>query len=148
MQVSTIGKAALALVLATSLPLLACSDDNDTPTSPTQPGPPVSEPAPPPATPPPTDPPPTPAPPPTDDRPIVSITGVIAIPFVRSDDGGLSFRIDDFTIVRVAGNTPVVTTSGGSGDTSHLLQGQTVTVEGRRNNGTLDATKVTIVSQP
>lgn len=149
MQASTIRQAALAFVLATSLPLLACSDDNDTPTSPTQPGPPVGEPAPPP-TPPPTDPPPTPAPPPTDNRPIVTITGPITIPFTRGGEGGLdvSFRIDDFTIVHVAGSTPVITMSGSAGDTTHLLQGQTVTVEGRRNNGTLDATRVTIVSQP
>ena len=148
MQASTIRKAALALVLATSLPLLACSDDNDTPTSPTQPGPPVGEPAPPPTPPP--DPPPPPPPPPTDTRPIVTITGVISIPFNRSGEGGLdvSFRIDDSTIAQVAANTPVVTTSGTAGDTTHLLQGQTVTVEGRRNNGTLEATRVTIVSQP
>jgi hypothetical protein len=141
MQASDIKRAALALVLATSLPVIACSDGNDTPTSPTQPGPPVAEPAPPPAPEPP--PPPTP---PADNRPIVSITGVIAIPFVRTADGGLSFRIDDFTIVRISGTTPVVTTTGGAGDTSWLLRGQTVTVEGRRDGGFLDATKVTMVS--
>lgn len=148
MQASTIRQTALAFVLATSLPLIACSDDNNTPTSPTQPGPPVAEPAP---TPPPPAPDPAPTPPPpTDNRPIVTITGPIIVPFTRGGEGGLdvSFRIDDFTIVHVAGNTPVVTMSGTAGDTTHLLQGQTVTVEGRRNNGTLDATKVTIVSQP
>jgi hypothetical protein len=141
MQTPDIRKAALALVLATSLPLFACSENN-TPTSPTQPGPPVTE-APPAPSP---SPEPTPPAPPTDNRPIVTITGVIAIPFVRTADGGLSFRIDDFTIVRISGTTPVVTTTGGAGDTSWLLRGQRVTVEGRRDGGFLDATRVTMVS--
>ena len=89
---------------------------------------------------------PTPAPP-VDDRPIISITG----PVVNLDRGGqgaldISFRIDDFTIVRATANTPVQ--SGGQGfRTDAVRNGQTVTVEGRRTNGFLDATKITIVAQ-
>ncbi|MGE0864418.1 MAG: hypothetical protein AB7P34_11000 [Vicinamibacterales bacterium] len=122
---------------------MACSDDNDTPTSPTQPGPPVAEPAPPPPAP---DPEPEPTPPPTDDRPIVTITGGIAN-LSRSGPNGLDvqFRIDDFTIVRAGASTPVVSGST-TGDTSYIRSGMTLTVEGRRTNGFLDATRVTIVS--
>jgi hypothetical protein len=148
MQGSTLKNVFLALIIASAVPLMAaCSDDDDTPTSPTQPGPPVAEVPPPPAPTP--DPPAPPPPPPTDTRPIESITGVTTN-FSRTGEGGLEvrFRIDDFTIVRVGANTPVVTTSGGAGDTTHLLSGQTVTAEGRRDGGFLDATRVTIVSQP
>jgi hypothetical protein len=148
MKATTIRRTILSLILASALPLAACGDD-DTPTSPTQPGPTVSEapPAPPTAEPIPPTPPPAPTPPPTDDRPIVSITGQIAN-LNRSGANGLdvSFRIDDFTIARVANGTPVISGST-TGDTSHLLEGQMVTVEGRRTNGFLDATRVTIVSQ-
>jgi hypothetical protein len=147
MQRTQIKKALLALILASALPLGACGDDNDTPTSPTQPGPPVSETPPPPPAPEPTPPPPTPAPPPVDDRPVVSITGTVAN-LSRSGDGLLdaSFRIDDFTIVRVSRSTPVVSGSV-TGDTNFLREGQTVTVEGRRDNGFLDATGVSIIAQ-
>ena len=143
MQGTTIKRTFLALILASAVPLAACSDD-DTPTSPTQPGPPVAE------TPPPTSPAPTPTPdpqPPTDDRPIVSITGQVAN-LTRSGEGGLdaSFRIDDFTIVRVSRTTPVMSGSQ-AGDTNFLREGQTVTAEGRRTNGFLDATKVSIIAQ-
>lgn len=142
MQRITLGRTFLALILATTLPLAACSDD-DTPTSPTQPGPPVSE-TPPPAPPP--TPEPTP-PPPTDNRPIESITGVIAN-LARSGEGGLdaSFRIDDRTIARVSRDTPVIAGSQ-TGDTNFLREGLRVTVQGRRDNGFLDATRVEIIAE-
>jgi phosphohistidine swiveling domain-containing protein len=77
----------------------------------------------------------------------VTITGVIAN-LARSGEGGLdtSFRIDDFTIARVAAGTPVIAGSQ-TGDTNFLREGQTVTVEGRRDNGFLDATRVEIIQQ-
>lgn len=145
MQGTTIKNAVLALILASALPLAACSDDDDSPTAPTQPGPPVSDtPTTPAPTPTPT---PTPPPPPTDDRPIVTITGPV-VNLARSGEGGLdaSFRIDDFTIVRVSRTTPVMSGSA-TGDTNFLREGQTVTAEGRRTNGFLDATRVTIIAQ-
>ncbi len=141
MQRTTIQRLLLALILASAVPLGACSDDDDSPTSPTQPGPPVAET---PAPPPPADP--TPPPPPTDDRPIVSITGTV-VNLVRSgpNDLNVQFRIDDRTIARVNAGTPVVAGSR-TGDTDFIRNGQTVTVEGRRDNGFLDATRVTIVT--
>jgi hypothetical protein len=66
----------------------------------------------------------------------------------RSGAGDLdiSFRIDDFTIVRATAATAVV--SGGQTFTTDAVRnGQTVTVEGRRTNGFLDATKITIIAQ-
>jgi hypothetical protein len=149
MHYTTLRRAFLALILASALPLAACSDD-DNPTSPTQPGPPVGETP----TPPPTDP--TPPPPTTppddgdddddDDRPIETITGVIAN-LSRSGEGDLdaSFRIDDRTIARVSRTTPVVSGSQ-TGDTNFLREGLTVTVQGRRDNGFLDATRVEIIN--
>ena len=100
MLATTVKKAVLILALLSVVPFAACSDDDDTPTAPTQPGPPVSE-TPPPTTPP-TDP--TPTPPPTDDRPVVTITGTVAN-LDRSGAGDLDimFRIDDFTEVRAPG---------------------------------------------
>jgi hypothetical protein len=144
MQRTTMKKLFLALIFASALPLAACSDD-DTPTSPTQPGPPVSETPPTPSAPAP-EPTPTP-PPPTDNRPIETITGVIAN-LARSGEGLLdaSFRIDDRTIARVSRTTPV-TSGAATGDTNFLREGQTVTVEGRRTNGFLDATSVNIIAQ-
>jgi hypothetical protein len=146
MQRTTVKQTFLALMLASALPLAACGDD-DTPTSPTQPGPPVSE-APPP-TPPPAPEPPPPAPPPTppvDERPIVSLTGTV-VNLARSGEGDLdiSFRIDDFTVVRAANGTPV-TFGGQSFGTDAVRPGQQVTVQGRRTNGFLDATKIDIVA--
>jgi hypothetical protein len=143
MKRTTIKQILLALIFASALPLAACSDD-DTPTSPTQPGPPVSETPPPAPSPEPTPP---PTPPPTDDRPVETITGVIAN-LSRSGAGGLdtSFRIDDRTVARVAAGTPVISGSA-TGDTNFLREGQTVTVEGRRTNGFLDATRVEIIQQ-
>lgn len=146
MQRTTVKKLFLVLIFASALPLAACSDDDDTPTSPTQPGPPVSETPTPPTTPPP-DPTPTPTPPPTDNRPIETITGTIAN-LTRSGEGLLdaSFRIDDRTIARVSRTTPV-TSGSQTGDTNFLREGQTVTVQGRRTNGFLDATSVNIIGQ-
>lgn len=112
----------LAMILASALPLLGCGD-SDTPTSPTQPGPPV------------------------DNRPIVSVTGPV-INLARSGEGGLdvTFRIDDFTVVRASATTPVIDGST-TGRTDAIRSGQNVTVEGRRDGGFLDATKVTINSR-
>ena len=138
-------KAVLILVLASAVPLAACSDDDDTPPSPTQPGPTVTTPPPTTTTPPTTTP--DPAPPPTDDRPVVTLTGTV----VNLDRGGagdldISFRIDDFTIVRAAGGTPV-TAGSQSFNTDAVRNGQTVTVQGRRTNGFLDATRIDIIAQ-
>ena len=144
MQVTTVKRLVLSIILASALPLAACSDDDDTPTSPTQPGPPVTT-TPPPTPPAEPTPPPTPTPP-TDDRPIVSISGVVAN-LVRSGANNMDvqFRIDDRTIARVRAGTPVVAGSR-TGDTDFIRNGQTVTVEGRRDNGFLDATRVTITA--
>jgi len=146
MQRTTVKQTFLALTLASALPLAACSDDNDTPTSPTQQGPPVSTPAPTP-TPEPT-PAPTPTPtPPVDDRPIVTLTGpVVNLDRSGAGDLDISFRIDDFTIVRAANGTPV-TFNGETFGTDAVRPGQQVTVQGRRTNGFLDATTIDIVAQ-
>jgi hypothetical protein len=126
------------------LPFAACGKD-ETPTSPTQAGPPVTEAAAPTPTPQPT---PTPAPtPPADNRPVVSITGpVFNLDRSGQADLDISFRIDDSTIVRAAAGTPVQS-NGQSFNTDAVRNGQTVMAEGRRTNGFLDATKITIVSQ-
>jgi hypothetical protein len=141
MQRTTIKRLLLSIILASALPLAACSDD-ETPTSPTQPGPPVADtPAP---TPPAADPTPTP---PTDNRPIESITGtVVNLNRGGANDLDVQFRIDDRTIARVAAGTPVIAGSR-TGNTDFIRNGQTVTVEGRRDNGFLDATRVTILSE-
>jgi len=145
MQRTTIPQTFLALMLASALPLAACNK-NDTPTSPTQPGPPVSTPAPAP-TPEPTPTPPPQPPPPTDDRPIVSASGFVAnLDRSGANDLDISFRIDDFTVVRAAAGTPV-TFGGQTFNTDAVRPGQQVTAEGRRTNGFLDATKITITAQ-
>lgn len=147
MKLSTMKCLLLAFVLAAALPLAACSDD-DTPTSPTQPGPPVGEqPTPPPTQPPPDDDDDDDDDDDTDDRPIETITGTIAN-LARSGEGDLdaSFRIDDRTIARVSRTTPV-TSGSQTGDTNFLREGQTVTVQGRRTNGFLDATSVNIIAE-
>lgn len=145
MQGSTIKYAFLTMAVATALPLAACSK-NDTPTSPTQAGPPVSTPAPDPAPAP--TPTPTPTPPPAPpSAPIVTVAGPIANLSRGGPDGlDVTFRIDDFTIVRASAATPVISGSA-TGDTSYLRLGQTVAVEGRRTDGFLDATRITITSQ-
>ena len=146
MQPTTVKKVLLALILASALPLAACGKD-DTPTSPTQPGAPVAETPPPAPTPEPT-PTPTPTPtPPNDDRPIITITGpVVNLDRFGAGDLDISFRIDDFTVVRATAATPVES-GGQTFRTDAVRNGQTVTVEGRRTNGFLDATKITIVAQ-
>jgi hypothetical protein len=80
-----------------------------------------------------------------DDRPVVSVTGPV-VNLARSGQDGLdiSFRIDDFTIVR--GNAATVVMQGSTTyNTSAVLSDQTVIAEGRRTNGFLDATKITIL---
>ena len=141
MQLTTLKKVFLALILTSALPFAACGKD-DTPTSPTQPGPPVT------TTPPTPTPEPTPPPtPPVDERPIVSITGpVVNLDRSGAGDLDISFRIDDFTIVRAANGTAVIS-NGQSFGTDAVREGQTVAAEGRRTNGFLDATKITIIAQ-
>ena len=142
---TTLKRTSLAFILASALPLAACSD-NDNPTSPTQPGPPVTETPTPPPAPPPSEPTPPPAPP-TDDRPVVTITGgVFNLNRHGSGDLDIDFRIDDSTIVRAAGGTPVVVGSQ-TFNTDAVRPGQTVTVQGRRTNGFLDATRIEIIAQ-
>jgi hypothetical protein len=137
----------LTLILASALPLAACGKD-ETPTTPTQPGPATGD------TPPTTSPAPTPTPtptptpaPPGDNRPIISITGQVAN-LTRGSANALdvSFRIDDFTIVRAAAGTPVMSGSL-TGNTDFLREHQTVTAEGRRDGGFLDATRISIDKQ-
>jgi ABC-type oligopeptide transport system substrate-binding subunit len=140
MLATTLKKAVLILALSSAVPLAACSDDPETPTSSTQPGPTVTAP---PTT---TTPPPDPTPP-TDNRPVVSLTGVV-VNLTRGGPGNLdiTFRIDDFTIVRASGGTPV-TSGTQTFDTDAVRNGQTVTVQGKRDNGFLDATRIDIVTQ-
>ena len=126
----------LLFVLASALSLAACGKTAEIPTAPTQPT--VAD-VPPPA--------PAPAPtptPPVDDRPIVKISGVV-VNLNRSGAGDLdiTFRIDDFTIVRASGDVPVMAGSR-TGKTDFIRNGQTVTAEGRRTGGFLDATKLWI----
>ena len=140
---TTLKRAVLIIALSSVVPLAACNDDDpDTPNTPTQPGPPVNE------TPsaPPTSPAPPPGPP-SDDRPVVTLTGTVAN-LDRSGAGDLdiSFRIDDRTIVRAANGTPV-TSGSQSFNTDAVRNGQTVTVQGRRTNGFLDATRIDITAQ-
>jgi len=146
MQRTTIHSIIFSASLAAALPLAACSK-NDTPTSPTQPGPTVSTT--------PTMPEPTPAPEPTP-KPTPSpaptpaatvITGTV-VNLDRSGAGDLdiSFRIDDFTIVRATANTPV-TSGSQTGRTDFVRNGQQVTVTGMRNGGFLDATRIDIIAQ-
>lgn len=137
---TTLKRAVLILALSSALPLAACSDDDpETPSSPTEPGPPV-------ATPPPTTPAPDPTPP-VDNRPVVSITGQV-FNLDRSGTGDLdiSFRIDDTTIVRAPGGTPVMVGSQ-TFNTDAVRNGQTVLAQGRRTNGFLDATRIDIIAQ-
>lgn len=121
MQVTTIKRILVAVILASALPLAACGND-ESPTSPTQSGPPVI-------------------------GSITSLTGQVAI-LDRSGPGDMdiSFRIDDFTIVRAKANTPVQF-GGQIFRTDAVRPRQTVTVEGHRTNDFLDATKITIVAQ-
>ena len=63
----------------------------------------------------------------------------------RSGEGGLdiTFRIDDFTIVRAPGSTPVIIGSE-TEQTDAILTGMTVTAFGKRTNGFLDATRIVV----
>lgn len=137
MQRTTVKSVFLTLILASALPLAACGKD-ETPTSPTQPGPPVSTPAPDP-TPAPT---PTPTPPAT-----VTLTGFVAnLDRSGAGDMDISFRIDDFTIVRAGADTPV-TFGGQTYRTDAVRPGQQVNAVGTRSNGFLDATRIEIIAQ-
>lgn len=139
MQRTTVKSVFLALILASALPLAACGKD-ETPTSPTQPGPPVSTPSP--------EPTPAPTPTPTPEpQPTVTLTGFVA----NLDRGGagdmdISFRIDDFTIVRADADTPV-TFGGQTFRTDAVRPGQQVNAVGTRSNGFLDATRIEIIAQ-
>ena len=147
MQRTTVKSVFLALIRASALPLAACGDD-DTPTSPTQPGPPVGTPDPtPPTTPPTTDPTPDDPTPPTQPPATVSITGFVSI-LERSGAGDLdiSFRIDDFTVVRADADTPVIVGSQ-TFRTDAVRPGQQVNAIGTRTNGVLDATRIEIIAQ-
>lgn len=66
----------------------------------------------------------------------------------RSGEGGLDiqFRIDDFTVVRASGSTPVIDGSN-TVQTSSILTGMMVTVTGTRSNGFLDASRIVIDSK-
>ena len=147
MRASTIKNAFLGIMMASILPLAACSDDNDTPTSPTQSGPPVSTPAPDPTPAPPTPTPdPKPSPPPSDGT-TVTVSGVISN-FSRFGEGDMNvrFRINDFLMVEADANTAVREGSMDS-NTSSLRLGQAVTVTGSQINGTVHASKIVIDSQ-
>jgi len=135
MQRTTVKSVFLALILASALPLAACGKD-ETPTSPTQPGPPVSTPTPEPT------PAPTPTPPAT-----VTLTGFVAnLDRSGAGDMDISFRIDDFTIVRAGADTPV-TFGGQTYRTDAVRPGQQVNAVGTRSNGFLDATRIEIIAQ-
>ena len=146
MQRSTIKSSFLAIVLASALPLAACSDD-DTPTSPTQPGPPVAEPAPTPPEPTPPEPtPPEPTPP--DVGTAVTVSGLVNRMSRSGPDGiDVLFRVGDEPFVRGDANTVVIDGSIRM-NTSALRDGQTVTVEATQNGTDVYATQVTIDSQP
>lgn len=149
MQSNTIKQTFLVLVLGSSVAMAACGK-NDTPTSPTQPGPTVSTPAPTPAPAP--TPTPTPTPTPPSDTPTTSVTGQV-FNLTRSGAGDLDidFRIDSFTVVKAKGGTPVIS-GGQTFNTDAIRNGQTVTAEGKRTAGDsrgdyLIASKITILSQ-
>ena len=139
MQRTTVKSVFLALILASALPLAACGKD-ETPTSPTQPGPPVSTPSP--------EPTPVPTPTPTPEpQPTVTLTGFVAnLDRSGAGDMDISFRIDDFTIVRADADTPV-TFGGQTFRTDAVRPGQQVTAVGTRSNGFLDATRIEIIAQ-
>jgi len=144
MQGSTLKRAFLGIVIASMLPLAACGDDTDTPTSPTsQSGPPVSTPAPSP-TPNPT-PAPTPQPPPDV---AVTVSGAVSL-FSRSGPGDMNirFRINDTTFVEGDANTTVLDGSR-LGNTSFVRQGDAVTVQGsQRGEGLVYARHIIITSR-
>lgn len=65
----------------------------------------------------------------------------------RSGEAGLdiTFRIDDFTIVRATAATPVIIGSVNE-QTDAILTGMSVTAFGTRSNGFLDATRIVVNS--
>ena len=138
---ATLKRALLGIVMASLLPLAACGDGNDTPTSPTsQSGPPVSTPAPSPT------PSPGPAPIPTDVA--VTVSGVVSL-FSRSGPGDINvrFRINDTTFVEGDANTTVLDGSK-LGNTSYLRLGHAVTVQGSsRGEGLVYARHIIITSR-
>jgi hypothetical protein len=77
----------------------------------------------------------------------VSVSGPV-VNLSRSGEGGMNieFRIDDFTIVRAAGGTPVIIGSATEG-TNAVVTGMQVTAFGTRTNGFLDATRIVVNSQ-
>ena len=139
MQRTTVKSVFLALILASALPLAACGKD-ETPTSPTQPGPPVSTPSP--------EPTPAPTPTPTPEpQPTVTLTGFVAnLDRSGAGDMDINFRIDDFTIVRADADT-TVTFGGQTFRTDAVRPGQQVNAVGTRSNGFLDATRIEIIAQ-
>lgn len=127
--------------------MAACGKDNNTPTSPTQPGPTVSTPAPTP------EPEPTaPVPEPPSDTPTTSVSGqVFNLTRSGANDLSIDFRIDSFTVVKAEAGTPVIS-GGQTFNTDAIRNGQTVTAEGKRTAGDsrgdfLIASKITILSQ-
>jgi len=133
---------ALNLLLASAMPLAACSggfEELKYPTAPTVNTLPPSTPSPtPPAV---TTP---PVNPPSD---VTTILGrVLYLRRFGVNDLDVSFRIDNFTIVNAASTTPI---HSGSlvGQTDFLREGQLVTAEGRRDGEFLYATKITILAQ-
>lgn len=150
---NTIERSILVLILASFIPLAACGKNNDTPTSPTQPGPTVTTTPPPTSTPTPTPTPaPTPTPQPPSDAPTVTVSGqVFNLQRSGAGDLDLDFRIDSFTVVKAAGGTPVIS-GGQTFNTDAVRNGQMVTVEGTRTAGDsrgdfLIASKITITAQ-
>lgn len=148
MRRTTLKKAVLAFIFASALPLAAC--DSDSPTSPTQAGPTVTTPTdtPPTTTTPTPDPTPIPTPTPTPTPPSTTSVSGTVVNLNRGGTDGLdiSFRIDDFTIVRAAGSTPVIIGSS-TEQTRAISNGMSVTVDGTRSNGFLDATRIVVNSQ-
>src|SRR6185436_8673311 len=119
MQLKTIKQTFLVLVLGSFVGLVACGK-NDTPTSPTQPGPTVSTPAPAPE-------PTAPVPQPPSDTPTTSVTGqVFNLTRFGAGDLDIDFRIDSFTVVKAKGGTPIMS-GGQTFNTDAIRNGQTVT---------------------
>jgi hypothetical protein len=132
---------ALNLILASAMPLAACSGGASTelpyPTAPTVNLLPPSTPSPvPPAV----------TVPPVNPNNAVTITGrVLYLRRSGVNDLDVTFRIDDFTIVSATSTTPI---HSGSliGQTDFLREGQTVIAEGPRDGEFLYASKITIIA--
>jgi hypothetical protein len=111
--------ALLGIVLASILSVAACSDD--TPTSPTQPGPQVTAVS------------------------TVTESGRVFQPLARSgpDSINLTFRLSDFTVVHADANT-MVRNGAVNTNTTAVRLGQAVTVTGVPRNGFVQATLIVI----